>query len=173
MCVCPASSTQICPQGQCSISYPLCWGNKPGSRESCLSSFDGSDCNCDREEQIWLHIRFVSFTLTFTFYCFCFQLSMLPTAWNTQDSPFSRFWPLRTWHSSIHIEIKSCQTEIKTCLVEGFQEHHDQIYMDSSENKGLLYQAVCNNEPHPSLTSPLNMLCWTLSGSLGLKRGGE
>ena len=36
--------------------------------------------NCDREKQIGLHIRSVSFTLTFVFYRFCFKLRMLPIA---------------------------------------------------------------------------------------------
>ena len=50
---------------------------------------------CNREEQIWLHVGSVSFTLTFVFYCFGYKLRMLPTAWNMQDSPFSRLWPLK------------------------------------------------------------------------------
>ena len=48
-----------------------------------------------REEQIWLHSRSVPFILTFVFYCFCYKLRMLPIAWNTQNGPFSRLWPLR------------------------------------------------------------------------------
>ena len=66
---------------------------------------------CNREEQIWLHIRSVSFTLTFIFYCFCFELRMLPITWDIQESPFSRLWPLRAYHFSIHREIKSCRIE--------------------------------------------------------------
>ena len=50
---------------------------------------------CNRGEQIWLYIRSVSFTLTSVFCCFCFHLLMLPIAWNIQESPFSRLWPLR------------------------------------------------------------------------------
>ena len=47
----------------------------------------------NREEQIWIHIGSVSFASTFVFYFFCYKLRMLPIAWNTQDSPFSRIWP--------------------------------------------------------------------------------
>ena len=39
--------------------------------------------NCNREEQIWLHIRPASFILTFVFYCFCYKFitkEMLPIA---------------------------------------------------------------------------------------------
>ena len=50
---------------------------------------------CNREEQIWLHIGSISFTLTFLFYCFCYKLRMLPVAWNIQDNPFSRLWTLK------------------------------------------------------------------------------
>ena len=48
---------------------------------------------CNREERVWLHIGSFSFTLTFAFYCFCYKL--LPIAWNIQDNPFSRLWPLK------------------------------------------------------------------------------
>ena len=43
---------------------------------------------------LWL-LHTLSIHLTFVFYCFCFRLRMLPRAWNRQDSPFSRLWPLR------------------------------------------------------------------------------
>ena len=52
-----------------------------------------------REEQIWLHFRSVSFTLTFAFYCFCFMLRMLPIVWNIQDNPFSDLSRYNTFHS--------------------------------------------------------------------------
>ena len=63
----------------------------------------------------------MSFTLTFVFYSLCFELRMLPTAWNIQDSPFLKLWPLRVSHFSIHIEIKSCRIENNIWVVEVYR----------------------------------------------------
>ena len=57
---------------------------------------------CNREEKTWFHVGSVSFTLSFVLCCldlvmltlyFCKRI--LPIAWNTQKSLFSKFWPLK------------------------------------------------------------------------------
>ena len=108
---------------------------------------------CNREEQIWLHTRSASFTLTIEFYCFYFELRILPIAWNIQDGPVSRFWPLR--HDTFPFtEIKSCSTENNNCAGGGLQEHHDLAYVASCKSNGFRHQEVCNNQPWPSFTWP-------------------
>ena len=73
---------------------------------------------------------------------------MLPIAWNIQDSPFSRLWPLKVQHFSIHRETISCRTENTICLVDGLQEHPDLTSVNRCKNKGFWHQEVCNNQPH-------------------------
>ena len=85
---CPAWLS-YCREQRCSLLPLAPWSPHCLCREAMLTP------NCHREQQLWLRIRSVSFTLTFVFYCFCFKLRMLPIAWNIQDSPFSRLWPLR------------------------------------------------------------------------------
>ena len=75
---------------------------------------------------------------------------MLPIAWNRQDSPFSRLWPLKVKQlSPIHIQIKCCRTKNNICFVEGLKKHHDLTYLNSCKNKGFWNKEVCNNQPHP------------------------
>ena len=90
-----------------------------------------------------------------------------PSPGNMQDSWFSRLWHLRVWYCSFHMEIRKYRTENNSCLVGDLQEHCKLTCGDSCMNKGFRHQEVCFNQPCPSLTLPLKMLYWNLSGSLG------
>ena len=49
---------------------------------------------CNREEQIWLHIGSVFFPLNFVFYCLCYKLRMLPKIYrlaHSQGSDLQRY----------------------------------------------------------------------------------
>ena len=74
---------------------------------------------------------------------------MLSMAWNAQASPFSRLWPLKIYHFSIHMEIKSCRAENSICLAGGLQEHPDLTYVDSFKSEGFWHQEAGVNRPHP------------------------
>lgn len=77
----------------------------------------------------------VYFILIIVFYCFCYKSRKLPIAWNIQDSPFSRFSPLRVQDFSIHTEIKSCRTKNNICLFERLQKHLDSHTRQQQEQK--------------------------------------
>ena len=69
------------------IRWNLCVILKPLNLPKLLffSSGKWQQLWCNREEQIWLHIGPISFTLTFVFYCFCYKLitkEMLPISLN-------------------------------------------------------------------------------------------
>ena len=112
----------------------------------------------NREEQIWLHIRSVSFTFsfvlllvfslslslsfflyfTFAFYCFYLESRMFPTV-----------WPLRLQLLSIHIEIKSCRTENNICFAEGYRNIVTWPIQTASITKGSNRKFATTNYPLP------------------------
>ena len=118
----------------------------------------------NREEQIWLHIRSVSFTFsfvlllvffffflsfflffffldfTFAFYCFCLESRMFPTV-----------WPLRLQLLSIHIEIKSCRTENNVCFAGGYRNIVTWSMQTASITKGSNRKFATTNYPLPQL----------------------
>ena len=81
--------------------------------------------HCNKEEQIWLHIGSVSFTLSFEFYCHCYKLTtkgMLPislnyTWWHTSENPASHVM-------SVKLKFFSVTTN---CFAH--RKHPDQAYL--------------------------------------------
>ena len=126
------------PHGQRSLAGYSSWGHKEldinlqewrdGETKHSMWRIWGKggyrEANCNRKEQIWLHIR--SILLNLCLLLLCFKLRMLPIAWNTiQVSPFSWLWPLKVQHFSLDKiwDIKSCRIENSTSLLGGLQGH--------------------------------------------------
>ena len=98
--------------------------------------------------------------------CIPLLLLQMNTAWNKQDSPFSRLWPLKVKHFPILVQTESCSAENNICLVVVYRNIMTWPTR-RAENKEFWHQDVCNNQPSPSLTLPLKVLCWNLSRSSG------
>lgn len=91
------------------------------------TAWDGHYCN--GEEQIWLYIKSVSFTLRVVL--LSLQFKNVAYSLNIQDSPFSKLWPfplVKRWE-------KSCRTGNNICLFGGLQEHCDLTYLQLQEQR--------------------------------------
>ena len=78
---------------------------------------------------------------------FCKRMS--PIAWNIQDCPFSRLWPLKLYHSYSYRN-KKLQNREEHLSCWRFIETFRPDLLDTYKDKGFQHQEVCNNQPHPS-----------------------
>ena len=105
------------------------------------------DYYCHREEQIGLHIRSVSYTLTFIL---SFLLQVKNVACSLKHTGWSLLKALTSIKSitfSIHRKMKSFRSGNNICL-RGLLEYCDQNSGDPCKMDGFRHQEACNNQPH-------------------------